>query len=104
MSNQSNKPSSASFYAKLGLRIKKERINKHISQQRLAESVYLTRTSINNIEHGRQKILLDTFCRISSILEVTPADLLPSLNEINESLGVDVTQDIPEDIKKWIYR
>ncbi len=47
----------------------------------MGAAVGLSRTSINNIEKGRQKILLETFCRIAKALEVAPQILLASCIE-----------------------
>ncbi len=55
-----------------------------MTQEQMGASVGLSRTSINNIENGRQKILLDTFCKIAKALGQEPAALLGSCME-NES-------------------
>ena len=43
------------FYNELGSRIKKERLLRNITQDELAKELYLTRTSIINLEKGRHK-------------------------------------------------
>jgi transcriptional regulator with XRE-family HTH domain len=73
------------FYKTLGARIRELRGSK-LSQEELARSVKLTRTSIVNIESGRQKLLVHNLFLIADALRVRPTDLLkplePSSGEI----------------------
>jgi len=55
-----------------------------MSQAGLAAAVGLTRTSISNVEKGRQKLLLHTFFEVAETLEVDPARLLPSSKKRKE--------------------
>jgi transcriptional regulator with XRE-family HTH domain len=48
-----------------------------LTQEALASQVSLTRTSITNIEKGRQKFLLHTLFDIASALGVPPGTRLP---------------------------
>ena len=48
-----------------------------MSQEAFAKAVGLSRTSITNIEGGRQPISLHTLYSMADILGVEPADLLP---------------------------
>jgi transcriptional regulator with XRE-family HTH domain len=48
-----------------------------MSQEAFAKAVGLSRTSITNIEGGRQPISLHTLYFMADILGVEPADLLP---------------------------
>lgn len=52
-----------------------------LTQAALANAVSLSRTSITNIEKGRQPILLHTLYSIASALNMKVPDLLPE-NEI----------------------
>ena len=65
------------LYAEVGLLIKKVREDRGFTQNALASMVSLTRTSITNIEKGRQKILLHTLFDIAAALRVKPAELMP---------------------------
>jgi transcriptional regulator with XRE-family HTH domain len=65
------------FYAAAGKRICDVRNSKRVTQERLAFQVSLTRTSIINIEKGRQQILLHTLVEIARALGVEVSDLLP---------------------------
>src|SRR6266571_6499682 len=68
------------FYAAAGKRICDVRSSKRVTQERLAFQVSLTRTSIINIEKGRQQILLHTLVEIARALGVKVSDLLPELD------------------------
>lgn len=48
-----------------------------MSQEAFAKAVGLSRTSITNIERGRQPISLHTLYSMADILSIEPADLLP---------------------------
>jgi len=79
------------FYPTVGLAIRSARKSSGLTQEKLALAVGLTRTSINNIENGRQKLLLDGFCRIAIALGVDPADLL---SRCKASYAEDTESDI----------
>ena len=64
------------FYVGVGSAIKTARTTAKVTQAQLATAVGLQRTSISNIEKGRQKFLLDTFYRISFALHIAPTALL----------------------------
>lgn len=66
------------FYTEVGRRIRAARTRRKLSQASLASVVGLARTSISNIEKGRQRLLLHTFQDIAETLGVEPATLLPS--------------------------
>jgi len=65
------------FYREVGHKIKVQREQFGLTQEALASQVSLTRTSITNIEKGRQKFLLHTLIDIATALGVAPASLLP---------------------------
>jgi DNA-binding XRE family transcriptional regulator len=49
-----------------------------LTQEELAHRVHLKRTSITNIEKGRQKLLVHTLFDIAAALDVPIADLIPT--------------------------
>ena len=65
------------FYRQIGENIRNGRIRRKLSQDTLAKLVGLTRTSLTNIESGRQHPPLHTFCDIAGQLQVNVMDLLP---------------------------
>ena len=64
------------FYVAVGHRIAKARTGR-LTQEALAQKATLTRTSIVNIEKGRQQILLHTVVEIAQALAIPVTDLLP---------------------------
>lgn len=76
------------FYRQIGENIRNGRIRRKLSQDTLARLVGLTRTSLTNIESGRQHPPLHTFCDIADQLQLTITDLLP--RRLVELTAVDV--------------
>src|SRR5437762_14286026 len=70
---------SAAVYTELGKLVRAHRERLGLSQADLAEGVGLSRTSITNIEQGRQKILLHHLFKLAAALAVRPEALLPNL-------------------------
>lgn len=67
------------LYKQMGKLIRARRKKMEVTQEHLAERVNLTRTSITNIEKGRQKIQVHTLFDIAAALDVAPNALLPIL-------------------------
>jgi transcriptional regulator with XRE-family HTH domain len=67
----------AAFYQQLGANIRKYRKRRELSQDALAKLIGLTRTSLTNIENGRQHPPLHTFCEIVEQLKADFSELLP---------------------------
>lgn len=59
-----------------------------IRQGQLAEDVEATRTTISNIENGRQSISLEMFCRIAVALHEQPGNFLNRALGENYDLGL----------------
>ncbi|HET9342868.1 MAG TPA: helix-turn-helix transcriptional regulator [Candidatus Eremiobacteraceae bacterium] len=72
-------------YEAVGRSIAARRNAVGMSQAILASAIGLTRTSVSNIEVGRQKLLLHTFLAICIALKMKPNDLLPWLDETYSS-------------------
>lgn len=64
------------FYEELGKSIRSRREALKMTQGDLGERLKLSRTSITNIECGRQRLLVDQFCRLLEILDCRYEDLL----------------------------
>jgi transcriptional regulator with XRE-family HTH domain len=65
------------FYRQLGESVRNSRKRRKLSQEALAKLVGLTRTSLTNIENGRQHPPLHTLCEIVEQLQVDFSELLP---------------------------
>lgn len=77
------------FYLDLGKIIKKARINLHLTQQQLADLLGLNRTSITNIELGKQKILAHMLVDFAFQLKVPIDNLLPKQLLKSEETKID---------------
>lgn len=98
---------SENFYASLGQRIREERIRHGLTQKDLADKVDLTRTSVTNIELGRQKLLIHTLVEIAEALDLAPSTLLPQESpQEDPDAGKDglesLLQQRPTDEREWI--
>jgi len=78
------------LYKLLGKKLKKLREDADIKQNQMAEEVDLLRTSISNIEAGRQHPPLILLYKICFILGVEPIDVLPKMSEVVKENLVDV--------------
>jgi transcriptional regulator with XRE-family HTH domain len=65
------------FYEQLGRQIAAFRRERRLSQSRLAAAVQLTRTSITNIEKGRQIVAAHTLVQLAQTLGTSVTDLIP---------------------------
>lgn len=89
------------FYRELGRRIREAREKSHLTQEALAVKVSLTRTSVTNIEKGRQQLLVHTLVEISKALNVAPESLLPELQSLTEEWDDLLKTESPQ-AQKWI--
>jgi transcriptional regulator with XRE-family HTH domain len=64
-------------YSFFGSRVRALRERRKVTQEELARRVDLSRTSITNIEQGRQRVLLHQIFEIATALDAAPGDLLP---------------------------
>ena len=65
-------PKSDSLYAQFGKLIRGYRRRHKITQLQLGDRIGITRTSITNIEKGRQKVLLHQVFQLADALQVNP--------------------------------
>jgi|ERR1700722_17809838 len=70
------------LYIELGKRISARRKSCELSQATLAEQVDLTRTSISNIENGRQHLPLHQLYKFAEVLRCSPQELLPEVGAL----------------------
>lgn len=69
---------SRDIYGWIGREIATRRLDSGLSQAELADLIGLTRTSISNIEKGRQKMLVHTLVQIAESLHTPVSTLLPN--------------------------
>ncbi len=63
-------------YQKIGLRIRKRRKELHLSQEELAERVWISVTHMSHIETGSTKLSLPVLVDLSRALEISTDELL----------------------------
>ena len=67
------------IYREIGQRIRDVRESRKMKQAELAELLGLTRTSVTNIERGKQKITLDSLYALCQRFGLEAQDLLPAV-------------------------
>lgn len=76
------------IYRTIGERIRTRRTELGFSQTQLGQKVSLTRSSIANIEAGRQRPMIHTIMQIADELNLEPPELLPSVGRKSSPLTV----------------
>lgn len=93
------------LYEGLGALVRARREREKMTQGQLAGRIGMTRTSITNIEKGRQKVQLDTLYDIAAALDVSPAELLPSAEKVEAgSVGARMPDDAKPEEWDWALR
>jgi transcriptional regulator with XRE-family HTH domain len=72
------------IYGRVGGNIRFRRQQLLMNQNELAKKVELTRSSIVQIESGKQAITLHTLYSVAQALDISVHKLLPELNEEND--------------------
>ena len=93
------------IYKEFGRRLRQARKAAELTQEALAEWVGLSRTSITNIEQGRQHIPLHMLFRLASAVGTHAADLLPEREETDKPDLIDkrLLKKTPLKQDQWDY-
>lgn len=96
------------FYVEFGRKVRRQRgrDDLELSQEALAKRVGLSRTSITNIEKGRQQIPLHALYTFADALGVDPTALLPdkkSLTAERKRVTIDLNE-LPADLAEFVDR
>jgi transcriptional regulator with XRE-family HTH domain len=92
------------LHAALGRKIREGRHAVGLTQAQLAERIAVSRSSLTNMELGRQRLLIDQLYKVASELNMKPADLLPSRLEIISASQSDAVELIPESVQRFADR
>jgi transcriptional regulator with XRE-family HTH domain len=92
------------FYAALGKRIREARKMKKVTQEQLAKAVGLSRTSVTNIETGRQPIYTHTVIRIAEILGAQIGEMLPPSMPQSSAVAEPQLQQLEPTKRDWVNR
>lgn len=83
-------PKQRALYESVGLKIRERRKRLDLSQEDLAGSVGMSRTSITNVETGRQHPPLHQLLEIAEALKIDLRELVPSAEELGRVSTVEV--------------
>jgi transcriptional regulator with XRE-family HTH domain len=100
------------IYKEFGERLRAQRIAADLTQDELAACIGLGRTSITNMEKGRQPVTLATLYDFAMALGIPPAELLPSERTpvLSENLERNLTgrrdldNEMKENVRKFLFR
>ena len=91
-------------YAELGKLVRRHRMRLKLTQDQLADRVGLSRTSITNIEKGRQKVLIHHLIHLAESLQVRPEALLPPIGmpHIPPEIEQRLDKNLRDNEKDWV--
>ena len=68
---------STTIHAKFGGKLRKIRLGKGISQEKLADLADLHRTYVSSVERGERNVTLETIEKLAKALGVSMSELMP---------------------------
>jgi transcriptional regulator with XRE-family HTH domain len=90
----------AEYYRQLGRRIQRARLRQGLTQEELAKLIGLSRTSMVNVERGRQKVLAHTLIKLGRVLKVSLEELA---QEPSAALKIDdLLDNLSETAKQFV--
>jgi transcriptional regulator with XRE-family HTH domain len=93
------------FYSEFGRRLQQARRAAHVTQAELARGIGLSRTSVANIENGRQPVYIHTFVALTKALGASIETLMPTATSL--VLDLEDTQDLKRlnpETQNWVRR
>lgn len=85
------------FYARFGATVRYLRNRKGLTQATLAEALNLSRSSVANIEQGRQKVFVHQLPELVSALKISYPELLdPDSLEFGQESLKDTLKRVPK--------
>lgn len=85
-----------SFYVRVGELVREQRKKRGVTQEQLGRVLRLNRTTLINIEKGRQRLAVHQLAQLADQLGCTLNDLIPSWKEV-EALPEGVRRKAPDD-------
>ena len=86
----------------LGERVRRARESARYSQERLANCVGLSRSSVANIETGRQPIYIHALVRIAKELRTPISNLIPPTDKELDAAESEHVKRLPEDERRFV--
>lgn len=90
------------LYQTVGRRVREARKTSKLTQEELASRVNMTRTSVTNIEKGRQKLLLHTLFDLAAAMKIQVVQLIPESAEHKPRIEQKLTNGLSKAEKEWI--
>lgn len=93
------------LHAALGKKIRELRQSSGLTQAELADRIAISRTSLTNVELGRQRVLVDQLYKMADVLNTRPQDLLPQPSEIIGTSTVSSAEEpLPESVHRFVAK
>jgi transcriptional regulator with XRE-family HTH domain len=96
------------IYEEFGRGLYRTRKAANLTQEALAERVGLSRTSITNIEKGRQHVSIHILFSLANALGIEPAELLPEKKAAFnlEMMDQELLKEsrLGQEAKEWVQR
>jgi DNA-binding XRE family transcriptional regulator len=92
------------FYREFGKKLAQARHAAKVTQEALAQAIGLSRTSIVNIEKGRQPVHLHLVAQMANSLETEVIKLLPEKSPAAGSEMVSELQKVSPSARSWVER
>jgi transcriptional regulator with XRE-family HTH domain len=98
-------PSQSAYYKDLGEKLKRARDAVHLTQARAAEAIGLNRTSITNIEKGRQPVQVHLLAEFANLYQTDIENLIvESAPAVKEEATKSILDELPPSKRKWAER
>ena len=85
------------FYEEFGQRVRSARLALGLNQEALGHRVGLERSSISNVEKGRQRVQLHMLLEFATALDVPATQLLPDITAASDPL-----RRVPADTRPFV--
>lgn len=96
------------LYKEFGRLLREKRSGEKLTQQAVADRVGLSRTSVTNIELGKQHIPLHMLFEFASAVNASPDQLLPKktfASQDSERLSAAIEElTVDDKLKGWIHK
>jgi transcriptional regulator with XRE-family HTH domain len=92
------------FYKSLGILIEEARHRANLTQEGLARAVNLSRTSITNIEKGRQPVQAHVLARLAEVLNTSIVALMPRRGDVEEPTVTNKIATYQAPTQVWVKR
>jgi transcriptional regulator with XRE-family HTH domain len=94
----------ATFYEELGTNLREARRKVHVTQSALANAVGLSRTSITNIEKGRQSVFGHVIAQMAAALGARLDTIVPAGTAVHGTAEPSQIQRLDPGQRDWVNR